>query len=95
MVFLDSTGATGYIGGEVLHRLANSLLATEITALVRNQASAALITTRYPSVSPLIADLDSAKSIEKAASHADVVLREFCIHIPWEYFADRAFFRFG
>ncbi|TQV95339.1 hypothetical protein V2A60_009628 [Cordyceps javanica] len=68
------TGATGFIGGEVLYGLANSRLASKTVALVRSEARAAQITAKYPAVVPLIADLDASDAIETAASQADVVL---------------------
>ncbi|KAK8146751.1 hypothetical protein G3M48_002635 [Beauveria asiatica] len=68
------TGATGFIGGEVLHGLAHSRLASKMVALVRSEARAAQITAKYPAVVPLIADLDASDAIETAASQADVVL---------------------
>ncbi|KAF1734158.1 hypothetical protein CRV24_005693 [Beauveria bassiana] len=68
------TGATGFIGGEVLHGLAHSRLASKTVALVRSEARAAQITAKYPAVIPLIADLDASDAIETAASQADVVL---------------------
>ncbi|KAM0668213.1 hypothetical protein ACQRIU_001775 [Beauveria bassiana] len=69
------TGATGFIGGEVLHGLAHSRLASKTVALVRSEARAAQIIAKYPAVIPLIADLDASDTIETAASQADVVLR--------------------
>ncbi|KGQ09656.1 hypothetical protein BBAD15_g4996 [Beauveria bassiana D1-5] len=68
------TGATGFIGGEVLHGLEHSRLASKTVALVRSEARAAQITAKYPAVIPLIADLDASDAIETAASQADVVL---------------------
>ncbi|KAM3489370.1 hypothetical protein MY3957_007359 [Beauveria namnaoensis] len=68
------TGATGFIGGEVLHGLAHSRLASKTVALVRSEARAAQIIAKYPAVIPLIADLDASDTIETAASQADVVL---------------------
>ncbi|KAM3566518.1 hypothetical protein ARSEF4850_000562 [Beauveria asiatica] len=68
------TGATGFIGGEVLHGLVHSRLASKTVALVRSEARAAQITAKYPAVVPLIADLDASDAIETAASQADVVL---------------------
>jgi hypothetical protein len=69
-----STGATGYIGGDALYALTQSFHSAKITALVRSESKASLITSRYPSVTPVIGDLDSAASITKEAAEADVVL---------------------
>lgn len=72
-----STGATGYIGGDVLYALTQSFHSSKITALVRSESKASLITSKYPSVTPVIGDLDSAASITKEVADADVVLRTF------------------
>lgn len=75
-----STGVTGFIGGDVLHGLTEALAASSIVALVRNKRQAAVVTEKFPTVTPLIGDLDSSAEIQQAASKADVVLR-MC-HIP-------------
>lgn len=76
-LILCSTGVTGFIGGDVLHGLTQTLTASSIVALVRNKSQAAVVAGRFPTVIPLIADLDSSVEIQKAASTADVVLRMF------------------
>lgn len=78
--FVTSTGATGYIGGDVLSTLARAFRGSKISALVRNEARASLITDKFPSVTPVIGDLDSAARISSEASEADVVLRELYVY---------------
>ncbi|KAL4899101.1 hypothetical protein BDW74DRAFT_164093 [Aspergillus multicolor] len=68
------TGVTGFIGGDVLYGLTQTLAASKIVALVRNQSQAAAVTRRFPTVTPLLGDLDSRAEIQQAASQADVVL---------------------
>ncbi|PWY82673.1 NAD(P)-binding protein [Aspergillus eucalypticola CBS 122712] len=68
------TGATGYIGGDVLYALTQAFASCKITALVRSKKKASLITSRFPSVTPVIGDLDSAAQIASEVSEADVVL---------------------
>ncbi|KAJ5979626.1 hypothetical protein N7481_006924 [Penicillium waksmanii] len=68
------TGVSGYIGGDVLYRLSKSNLASSIVALVRNEARAGRVIEKYPSVIPLIGDLDSTAAIQNEASKADVIL---------------------
>ncbi|KAL2834135.1 NAD(P)-binding protein [Aspergillus pseudoustus] len=68
------TGATGYIGGDVLYALTQAFRSSKITALVRNESKAFLITSKFPSVAPVIGDLDSAAQIASEVSEADVVL---------------------
>ncbi|RAK72152.1 NAD(P)-binding protein [Aspergillus fijiensis CBS 313.89] len=77
------TGVTGFIGGDVLHGLTQTLTASSIIALVRNKSQAAVVTGRFPTVIPLIADLDSSVEIQQAASTADVVLHlASSSHVP-------------
>lgn len=45
-------------------------------ALARNEERASLITSKFPSVIPVIGDLDSTTQIASKASEADVVLRK-------------------
>ena len=75
--FVCSTGVTGFIGGDVLYGLAKALAASSIVALVRNKSQAAVVAGKFPTVTPLIGDLDSAAEIQQAASKADVVLRMY------------------
>lgn len=74
--FFSSTGASGYIGGDVLYGLTKSNLASRIVALVRSETTAARIVSKHPAVTPLIGDLDAAGSIQDAVSQADVILRK-------------------
>jgi len=71
------TGVTGFIGGDVLYGLTQTLAASKIVALVRNQAQAVAVTGRFPTVTPLVGDLDSSAEIQQAASKADIVLRTY------------------
>ncbi|PLB53292.1 NAD(P)-binding protein [Aspergillus steynii IBT 23096] len=68
------TGVTGYIGGDVLYGISQALTSSSIVALVRNEARAAAVTEKFPSVTPLIGDLDSTAIIRQEAQEADVVL---------------------
>ncbi|KZP27414.1 nucleoside-diphosphate-sugar epimerase [Athelia psychrophila] len=70
------TGASGYIGGSVLHGLTQAFKAdrVEITALVRNEEKAAKITAAHPDVKIAIGDFDSVDVIEKAAEESNIVI---------------------
>lgn len=71
------TGASGYIGGEVLYRLKNSDLAGATFALLnRNPQKGEQILKVYPDVDVISGDLDSIDLITKEAEKADVVLRK-------------------
>lgn len=74
-----STGATGYIGGDVLASVASRFPAASITALVRDTAKAKPITDKYPHVQLQQGDLDSADVIEAAVKDTDVVISK-CPH---------------
>lgn len=68
------TGATGYIGGDVLYALTEAFRSSKIMALVRNESRASLVTAKFPYVTPVIGDLDSTSQITSEAAEADVVL---------------------
>ncbi|KAE8142466.1 NAD(P)-binding protein [Aspergillus pseudotamarii] len=68
------TGATGYIGGDVLFALTQAFRTSNISALVRSESRASQLTKTFPSVTPVIGDLDSTAKITSEASEADVVL---------------------
>ncbi|KAB8223364.1 hypothetical protein BDV33DRAFT_200631 [Aspergillus novoparasiticus] len=70
------TGATGYIGGDVLFALTQAFRNSNISALVRSESRASQLTDKFPSVTPVIGDLDSTAKITSEASEADVVLRK-------------------
>ncbi|GMG12950.1 unnamed protein product [Aspergillus oryzae] len=70
------TGATGYIGGDVLFALTQAFRNSNISALVRSESRASQLTDKFPSVAPVIGDLDSTAKITSEASEADVVLRK-------------------
>ncbi|KAL2274546.1 hypothetical protein FJTKL_03120 [Diaporthe vaccinii] len=71
-VFL--TGATGYIGGDVLASIASQFPTASITALVRDTGKAKPITDKYPHVQLQQGDLDSTDVIEAAVQETDVVI---------------------
>ncbi|THY10572.1 hypothetical protein D6D02_06319 [Aureobasidium pullulans] len=68
------TGATGYIGGDILHEIVANFPRSSIIALVRDKAKAASIEEKYSQVTLLQGDLDSASLIEDQAARADVVI---------------------
>lgn len=74
MTKLFITGATGYIGGDVLYAVANTYPDLEITALVRNSDKGAQVASQYPKIRLVYGDLDSSELLTTEASHANVVL---------------------
>ncbi|KAL4876685.1 NAD dependent epimerase/dehydratase family protein [Aspergillus karnatakaensis] len=70
-VFLS--GASGYIGGAVLHSLLEVHPSVKIAALVRDAAKGSIIKKAYPSVDIIDGDLDNTDVIEQQSQNADVV----------------------
>ncbi|KZZ94356.1 NAD(P)-binding domain protein [Moelleriella libera RCEF 2490] len=68
------TGASGYIGGQVLRELSRSGIKYETRALVRNATKAATIEAAFPGVRIVIGDLDDSELLRKEAAHASIVL---------------------
>lgn len=69
------TGATGYIGGEILHQILQSFPTFEVTALVRSVEKGELIEKRTErKVKTVIGSLDSLDLIRKETELSDVVI---------------------
>lgn len=80
---MDRTGATGYIGGEILHRITSAIPDVEITALVRDVQKGTQLSYNYPNVHIVHGDLDDSEMIEKAVGEADVVARVYSSSPVW------------
>ncbi|KAJ5847351.1 hypothetical protein N7455_011308 [Penicillium solitum] len=68
------TGATGYIGGEVLHALQHAHPDYEVAALIRDSEKAGKVLAAFPRVRVVLADLDDVEIIEKESRKADIVI---------------------
>ncbi|KAL5118766.1 hypothetical protein ACEQ8H_003269 [Pleosporales sp. CAS-2024a] len=68
------TGATGYIGGDVLCALYDKHSDYEITALVRTEEKAQPVKKAFPNIRIVLGDLDSSKLLEEEAAKADVII---------------------
>ncbi|KAF2731158.1 NAD(P)-binding protein [Polyplosphaeria fusca] len=68
------TGATGYIGGDILYALYNKHPDYEYTALVRTQHKAEQVTKAYPRVRIVLGDLNDSAILEGEAAKAEVVI---------------------
>ena len=71
----DSTGATGYIGGDALFSIAQAHPEYQITCLVRNSDKGSEVACQYSKVNLVYGDLDSVEVLKEEARKADVVLR--------------------
>lgn len=77
------TGATGYIGGEVLHQFLEKFPDFSITALHRHAEEAALLKESYRGrVSPVFGTLDSFDVLERETRNADVIINAACYNHP-------------
>ncbi|KAF7514252.1 hypothetical protein GJ744_000022 [Endocarpon pusillum] len=70
-VFL--TGATGYVGGNVLFALVEAHPDWEYTCLVRNADKGAKVAASYPKIRLVYGTLDSTDLLEEEAGKADIV----------------------
>lgn len=78
------TGATGYIGGEVLYQLLDQHTDLEIYAVVRSQAKADdLVKKTGNKVTPVIGDLDNLEFLSKYVGECDVIINTANVdHVP-------------
>lgn len=70
----NSTGATGFIGGDFLAAISRAHPQYSIRALVRGESSAIRIKEGFPTVQPVLGDLDDAEMLRKEAFEADIVI---------------------
>ncbi|EAU32026.1 conserved hypothetical protein [Aspergillus terreus NIH2624] len=68
------TGATGYIGGDVLSVLATKYPEFSISALIRSPEKAQQVQAQFPSVRIVHGGLDNSDLLEKESAAADIVL---------------------
>ncbi|PVI07642.1 NAD(P)-binding protein [Periconia macrospinosa] len=68
------TGATGYISGDALYKIATTYPDLEITALVRNSDKGAKVAAQYPRVRLVYGDIGNLELLSAEAAKADVIL---------------------
>ncbi|PLB53801.1 NAD dependent epimerase/dehydratase family protein [Aspergillus steynii IBT 23096] len=68
------TGASGYIGGDILHALKSAFPQFEYAALLRNAVKGGQVSSAYPDVRVVQGDLDATSVIEEEARRADIVV---------------------
>lgn len=78
------TGATGYIGGEVLHQLFESHIDLQITCSVRSSEKAKDLVNKIDGkVHPVIFDLDNVDEITKQVEANDIIINTANVdHVP-------------
>ena len=74
LTLIDSTAATGYIGGSVLDTLVKRHPEYNITVLLRNVPEN--FVEHYPGVKIVKGDFDDEKVISETAAQNDIVIRE-------------------
>ncbi|KAF5653379.1 nucleoside diphosphate sugar epimerase [Fusarium sp. NRRL 25303] len=74
MTSIFLTGASGYVGGQLLHELTQAHPEYTIATLVRDANAAETIAKAYPRVRTVVGDLDDSALVEQEASQALVVL---------------------
>lgn len=72
----NSTGATGYIGGDTLYELYEKYPDYEYTAIVRTPEKGKQVTSKFPKVRIVQGDNDSTDLLKEESSKADIVIRE-------------------
>lgn len=70
------TGATGYIGGDILYLLNKEHPDFEFSVLIRSEDKAKQVSQAYPTARIVIGGLDDSATIEREASWADIVIRK-------------------
>lgn len=71
------TGATGYIGGDVLYHLHQKYPDFEYALLVRSDSKTKKVLSQYPKARIVIGGLDDSALLEREAAWADIVIREY------------------
>lgn len=74
MASIFLTGASGYVGGQVLQELSRSHPEYTIAALIRDGEVAKRITAIFPNVRAVVGSLDDSGIVEEEASKASIVL---------------------
>lgn len=71
------TGATGYIGGDVLYQLHQRYPDFEYALLIRSEDKAKKVLSSYPKARVVIGSNDNSALLEREAAWADFVIREY------------------
>ena len=69
------TGATGYIGGDVLYQMHRRYPDFEYALLIRSEDKAKQVLSAYPNARVVIGGNDNSELLEREAARADIVIR--------------------
>lgn len=83
--WFNSTGATGYIGGDVLYAVSQAHPDWQVSVLVRNKDKAAKLSGEYSNARVVLGDLDSSAVIEEETKNADIVFRASITYLATIY----------
>lgn len=73
----NSTGVSGYIGGDLLSVLTVQYPDYNYRALVRSEKSSELIKAQFPAVEIVQSDLDNLETLRNEGAGADIIIRKF------------------
>jgi uncharacterized protein YbjT (DUF2867 family) len=71
-----STGASGYIGGDILSELVAKYPEHSYRVLVRSQESGQKIQKIYPGITVIQGDLDNSELLTGESARADIIIRK-------------------
>ncbi|KAJ5403869.1 hypothetical protein N7509_003740 [Penicillium cosmopolitanum] len=83
-VFISSTGASGYIGGDILSELIARYPEHSYRVLVRSQESGQKIQKVYPGIRVIQGDLDNSELLTAESARADIIIHtaDAADHLP-------------
>jgi len=76
LLTIHSTGASGYIGGDILAELISKYPAHNYRLLVRSEKSGHKVKELYPQVTVIQSDLDDSELLTKESAAADIIIRK-------------------
>jgi len=72
----QSIGGTGHIGGAILELISIAHPQLTVTVLVRDDAKADRLKSKYPQIRTVIGDLDSVDVLETCSKDSEIVISE-------------------
>jgi nucleoside-diphosphate-sugar epimerase len=75
-------GATGFVGGTILSRLASTHPHVDITCLIRKEEATTVLTSIYTNVTPIVSQDPSPSFLTALASKADLIINASGDNVP-------------